>query len=378
MVSNQYNGQGSLWRHDPPFRADQVGSLLRPKRLKEARQKKAEGIISAEELRNIEDEEIIRAVEKQKEIGLTAITDGEYRRSWWHFDFLEELDGVERYTSESGIQFQHTQTQSRGIKVTGKIGFSQHPMLEHFTFLNQVVGQNHMAKMTIPSPSMLHLRGKIDTDIYKKDEEQFFHDLAQAYKQAINAFYQAGCRYLQLDDTSWGVFCSQEQREELRRKGHDPDQLQVRYAQTINEAVADRPKDLKITMHICRGNFRSTWFASGGYEPVAELLFGTLKIDGFFLEYDSERAGDFGPLRFVNRPDLYIVLGLITSKVGQLENPDEIKRRVDEATQYVDLNQLCLSTQCGFASTEDGNLLSEDEQWQKLQLVVNLAHEIWK
>lgn len=368
--------QTTTWREKPPFRADQVGSLLRPQRLKAARQQLAEGKLDAEQLKAIEDEEIKRVVEKQKAIGLQAVTDGEFRRSWWHFDFLEELDGVERFTSSSGIQFHNTETQARGIKVTGKLGFSQHPMLNHYKFLHQITGEKHTAKMTIPSPSMLHLRGIIDTDLYE-DEDLFFHDLAQAYKQAIQAFYRAGCRYLQLDDTSWGVFCSAEQREELRQKGYDPDRLQIRYANTINEAISDRPEDLTITMHICRGNFRSTWFASGGYEPVAELLFGTLNIDGFFLEYDSERAGDFGPLRFVNRSDLTIVLGLITSKFGQLENPDHIKRRVEEATQYVNLDQLCLSTQCGFASTEDGNLLSEDEQWRKLQLVVELAHEIW-
>lgn len=368
--------QTTTWREKPPFRADQVGSLLRPQRLKAARQQLAEGKLDAEQLKAIEDEEIKRVVEKQKAIGLQAVTDGEFRRSWWHFDFLEELDGVERFTSSSGIQFHNTETQARGIKVTGKLGFSHHPMLNHYKFLHQITGEKHTAKMTIPSPSMLHLRGIIDTDLYE-DEDLFFHDLAQAYKQAIQAFYRAGCRYLQLDDTSWGVFCSAEQREELRLKGYDPDRLQIRYANTINEAISDRPEDLTITMHICRGNFRSTWFASGGYEPVAELLFGTLNIDGFFLEYDSERAGDFGPLRFVNRSDLTIVLGLITSKFGQLENPDHIKRRVEEATQYVNLDQLCLSTQCGFASTEDGNLLSEDEQWRKLQLVVELAHEIW-
>lgn len=359
----------------PPFRADHVGSLLRPERLKAARQKAQRGEISREALTEIENEEIRRVVRRQQEIGLKAVTDGEFRRSWWHFDFLEGLDGVEGYAAEAGIQFQGVQTKPRGIRVTGRLGFSGHPMLEHFRFLKAVAGES-LPKMTIPSPSMLHFRGTVDPAVYP-DEEEFFADLAATYRQVIQAFYAAGCRYLQLDDTSWGYLCSPEERERIRQKGWDPDRLAERYAETINRALAGRPPDLTVTMHICRGNFRSTWIASGGYEPVAEVLFTQVAVDGFFLEYDSERAGGFEPLRYVRRPDLRIVLGLVTSKFGQLESPDLLRRRIEEAAKYVPLEQLCLSPQCGFASTEEGNLLTEEEQWAKLHLVVEVARQVW-
>jgi len=367
---------GDTNQNKGPFRADQVGSLLRPEPVKQARAQRADGRISAEQLREVENEEITRIVEKQKAIGLKAVTDGEFRRSWWHFDFLEKLVGVESFIADSGIQFHQKQTKSRGIKVTGKLDFGQHPMLEDFAFLQSIAG-GHTAKMTIPSPSMLHFRGEIDKAVYS-DKEEFFHDLGSTYKKAIQAFYDAGCRYLQLDDTAWAYLCSDEQREQIKAKGLDPNELSFLYAKTINEAVSNRPEDMSITMHICRGNFRSTWVSSGGYEPVAETLFAGLNIDGFFLEYDSDRAGGFEPLRFVSRKDLNIVLGLITSKHGELENPDDIKRRIDEASRYVDLNQLCLSPQCGFASTEEGNLLTEEQQWAKLRHVVEIAEDVWK
>ncbi|MFL6561380.1 MAG: 5-methyltetrahydropteroyltriglutamate--homocysteine S-methyltransferase [Bacillus sp. (in: firmicutes)] len=359
-----------------PFRADQVGSLLRSESIKEARLQKSTGIITAEQLRVIENKEITRIVEKQKEVGLKAVTDGEFRRAWWHFDFLENLVGVEGYDSESGIQFHQKQTKSHTIKVTSKLDFNNHPMLEDYKFLHSIAGE-HSAKMTIPSPSMLHFRGEIEKDIYN-DKKEFFHDLALTYKKAIQSFYDAGCRYLQLDDTSWAYLCSDEQRAQLKAKGLDPDELSAFYLNTINDAVSDRPNDMKITMHICRGNFRSTWVSSGGYEPVAELLFDNLNIDGFFLEYDNDRAGGFEPLRFVKRNDLQIVLGLVTSKFGKLENPDDIKRRIDEAARFVDLSQLSLSPQCGFASTEEGNLLTEEQQWAKLRHVVEIAEDVWK
>ncbi|WP_404330185.1 5-methyltetrahydropteroyltriglutamate--homocysteine S-methyltransferase [Mesobacillus maritimus] len=358
------------------FRADQVGSLLRSDAIKDARLQRVEGKISAAQLRQVEDAEISRIVEKQKEVGLQAVTDGEFRRAWWHFDFLENLVGVEGYWTGNGIQFQQKQTKSRAIKVTSKLDFENHPMLEDFKFLQQAAG-DHTAKFTIPSPSMLHFRGEIDQSVYQ-DEEEFFNDLAQTYKKGIQAFYDAGCRYLQLDDTAWAYLCSEEQKQQLRAKGLNPDYLIKMYLDTLNKAVADRPDDLKITMHICRGNFRSTWISSGGYEPVAEQLFGHLNIDGFFLEYDNDRAGGFEPLRFVNRPDLSIVLGLVTSKFGELENKDVIKKRIEEASQYVDLNQLALSPQCGFASTEEGNLLTEEQQWAKLQHVVEISKDVWK
>lgn len=370
------DGSGhSQWRHEPPFRADQVGSLLRTDRIKQARQQRAAGALTAEQLRRIEDEEITRIVELQKAVGLQAVTDGEFRRAWWHFDFLENLVGVQGSDSGSGIQFHQTQTKSRSIKIVGKLDFGDHPMLRDFAFLRGVAG-SHTAKMTIPSPSMLHFRGIMDQTVYG-DEDEFFSDLASAYRKAIQAFYDAGCRYLQLDDTAWAYLCSDEQKEELQARGLHPDKLQKQYAQTINQAVAQKPSDMKITMHICRGNFRSTWIASGGYEPVAETLFDGLNIDGFFLEYDSDRAGGFEPLRFVHRPDLQIVLGLITTKFGNLEKVEDIKHRIDEAAHYVNMDQLCLSPQCGFASTEEGNLLTEDQQWDKLRRVVDIAHQVW-
>lgn len=358
------------------FHADQVGSLLRTDAIKQARIDKDSGDITVEQLREIEDREIIRIIEKQKEAGLTAITDGEFRRAWWHFDFLEELTGVEGYWSGSGIQFKQTQTKSRAIKINGKLDFDQHSFIEHFKFLHQHVGENHLAKYTIPSPSMLHFRGEVDETVYP-NEEDFFDDLANTYKKAIQAFYDAGCRYLQLDDTAWAYLCSTEQQKQLKENGKDPEHLIETYLNTINKAVADRPDDMKITMHICRGNFRSTWISSGGYEPVAEQIFGRLHIDGFFLEYDNERSGGFEPLRFVNRPDLQIVLGLITSKHGELEDAALIKQRIEEATKYVPLEQLSLSPQCGFASTEEGNVLTEEEQWDKLRHVTNIANDVW-
>ncbi|SHR22495.1 5-methyltetrahydropteroyltriglutamate--homocysteine methyltransferase [Mycobacteroides abscessus subsp. abscessus] len=363
-------------KNQTTFRADQVGSLLRSDAIKTARLQSAAGEITFDQLRKIEDKEIARIVDKQKEIGLQAVTDGEFRRAWWHFDFLENLVGVEGFWSGNGIQFHQKQTKSRAIKVNSKLDFGNHPMLQDYQYLHGVA-VDHTAKFTIPSPSMLHFRGEVDGSVYP-DEEEFFADLAATYKKAIQAFYDAGCRYLQLDDTSWAYLCSEEQKEQLKAKGLNPDYLIKMYLQTLNKAVADRPEDLKITMHICRGNFRSTWISSGGYEPIAEQLFGHLNIDGFFLEYDNDRSGGFEPLRFVTRPDLQIVLGLVTSKFGELENKDVIKKRIDEASQFVPLDQLCLSPQCGFASTEEGNLLTEEQQWAKLQHVVDISKEVWK
>lgn len=366
----------SLIRSIPPFRADQVGSLLRTEAIKKAREQRAAGSLSAEQLKEIEDQEIRRMVDKQKEIGLQAVTDGEFRRSWWHFDFLENLDGVEGYEPESGIQFHGVQTKAHSVKVTGKLDFSGHPMLEHFKFLQGLAG-SHTAKMTIPSPNMLYYRGKIETPLYE-DKEVFFRDLTLAYQKAIRAFYDAGCRYLQLDDTSWASFFSEESREKLRAEGKDPEAMLELSAKIINESIGARPADMAITMHICRGNFRSTWTASGGYDAAAETIFGGLNLDGLFLEFDDERSGGFEPLRYVNRPDLQVVLGLITSKFGELENPDTIKRRIEEAARYVSLDQLCLSPQCGFASTEEGNLVAEEQQWAKLRHVVEIAADVWK
>ncbi|MCC8354478.1 5-methyltetrahydropteroyltriglutamate--homocysteine S-methyltransferase [Bacillus sp. AF23] len=359
-----------------PFRADHVGSLLRSAPVKEARQKQAAGGITAEQLRDIENKEITRIVEKQKEIGLNVVTDGEFRRSWWHYDFLEGLDGVEAFIPAEGIQFHNAKTKARSIRVTGKLDFTSHPTLADYQFLHEIAG-DATPKLTIPSPNMLFFGEKADQGVYS-DQEEYFHDLAQAYKKAINAFYDAGCRYLQLDDTSWSLFFEEKGREVVRALGGDPETLPALFAKTINDAVADRPDDLTVTMHICRGNFRSTWAASGGYDAVAETILDGLDLDGLFLEYDDDRSGNFDPLRFVKRKDLQIVLGLITSKYGELEDPEDVKRRISEAARFVSLDQLCLSPQCGFASTEEGNLLTEEQQWAKLRHVADIANDVWK
>jgi 5-methyltetrahydropteroyltriglutamate--homocysteine methyltransferase len=366
-----------MQRTKAPFRADHVGSLLRPAALKEARAKRAKREITAEQLKQVEDREIEKIIKKQEEIGLKLATDGEFRRSWWHFDFFRGLDGVTPYTTEGGIQFHGVQTKSEGIKVTGRVGFSGHPMLDHFRFLRDHTQLT--TKMTIPAPSTFHFRqgrAAISKEVYP-DLDDYFDDVAKAYRTAIRAFYDVGCRYLQLDDTAWAMICSPREREGSKQRGDDPDTLPVRYARLTNAALEGRPADMAITMHSCRGNFRSTWIAEGGYEFVASPLLGEVNIDGYFLEYDSERAGGFEPLRFVPKGKKQIVLGVVTSKSGALEKKDDIKRRIDEATKYVDIEQLCLSPQCGFASTEEGNVLSEDEQWAKLRMIAELADEVW-
>ncbi|WP_053220101.1 5-methyltetrahydropteroyltriglutamate--homocysteine S-methyltransferase [Virgibacillus senegalensis] len=374
-MDNIQTNQSTTGIQKTPFKGDHVGSLLRPARIKQARLQKQKGEITQEQLRKIEDEEIVRVVEKQKQAGLEAVTDGEFRRAWWHFDFLEQLEGVEAYQPNSGIQFHGTTTKARGIKVTGKVDFLNHPMLEDYMFLHNIAGY-HTAKMTIPSPNMLHFRAKLEYPPYE-DREVLFKDLTDAYKKAIQAFYDAGCRYLQLDDTSWSLFFSEDGRTQIRERGQDPDELSRFFARCINESIADRPDDMTITMHICRGNYKSTWAASGGYDAVSEVIFGGLDVDGLFLEYDDDRSGGFSPLRFVHRSDLQIVLGLITSKHGELETKELVKKRIAQAAEYVDKSQLCLSPQCGFASTEEGNLLTEEEQWAKLRHVIEIANDVW-
>ena len=365
-------------RSKPPFRADHVGSILRTVPIKEARTKREKGEIGADALREIEDREIEKIIKKQEEIGLELATDGEFRRSWWHFDFLGLLDGAEVYESGQGIQFQGVTTKGQSIRVNGKIDFpADHPMLDHFKFLK--AHTRVTPKMTIPSPSVLHYRGgreAIDKQAYPS-MDGFFDDLGKTYRKAVRAFYDAGCRYLQFDDTVWAYLCSEDQRQKARARGEDVDQLPGIYAKVINEAISDRPADMTITTHVCRGNFRSTFISEGGYEPVAETLFGKVNYDGYFLEYDTERAGGFEPLRFVPKGKKTVVLGLVTSKSGTLEKKADIKRRIDEATKYVAQDQLCLSPQCGFASTEEGNILAADEQWAKLSMIVELADEVW-
>ncbi|MPZ59319.1 MAG: 5-methyltetrahydropteroyltriglutamate--homocysteine S-methyltransferase [Rhizobiales bacterium] len=366
-----------MQRKTPPFRADHVGSLLRPTALKEARAKHAKGEIDDAALKAVEDREIEAVIKKQEDVGLKLATDGEFRRSWWHFDFYKGLDGIEFYSTGQGIKFAGVETKAESVRVVGKIGFSGHAHLDHFKFVKDHTRVT--PKMTIPAPSTLHFRQgrqSISKDIYP-DLDGYFDDVANAYKKAIRAFHDAGCRYLQLDDTAWSMICDPKEREHSRARGDDPDRLPEKYAAMTNMALEGRPADMVITMHSCRGNFRSTFIASGGYEFVAEQMLGAVNIDGYFLEYDSDRAGGFEPLRFIPKGNKMVVLGLVTSKSGTLEKKDDIRRRLDEATKYVALDQLCLSPQCGFASTEEGNVLAEQEQWAKLRMIVELAEEVW-
>jgi 5-methyltetrahydropteroyltriglutamate--homocysteine methyltransferase len=364
-------------RTKPPFRADHVGSILRSAAIKEARASHAGGRLSDAGLKEVEDREIEKIIKKQEEIGLELATDGEYRRSWWHFDFFGMLDGVEIYELDHGIQFQGVQTKPLSIRVKGKIGFGHHPMLDHFRFVK--AHTKVTPKMCIPSPSVMHFRlepGAVAKSAYA-DRDAIFDDLAKAYQDAIRAFYDAGCRYLQFDDTAWAYLCSEVEMKKARDRGLDVDHLQDTYTRCINKALEAKPADMVITTHVCRGNFRSTFISSGGYEPVAESLLAKCNYDGYFLEYDSDRAGGFEPLRFLPKGNKIVVLGLVTSKFGTLEKKDDIKRRIDEATKCVALDQLALSPQCGFASTEEGNVVAEDEQWAKLRMIVEMANEVW-
>ncbi len=363
-------------RSTPPFRADHVGSLLRPATLKKAREQFAKGEIDAAALKSIEDREIERVIKKQEDAGLQAITDGEFRRSWWHLDFLWGLDGVDKHVMEQGIAFAGVTTRNEGLKITGKLGFSGHPMIEHFKFV--AAHSKRTPKITIPSPSAAYGRPQptpIDKNVYPK-LDVFFDDLGQAYKKAVRAFADAGCRYLQLDEVFIAMLCDPKYRQAIAARGDDPEKMATLYGDLINTAMSDIPAGMTITMHMCRGNYKSTYMGTGGYEAVQEVLFDKIKVHGFFMEYDSERAGGFEPLRMVPK-DKSVVLGLVTSKSGRLESKDEIKRRIDAAAKFIDIDQLCLSPQCGFASTEEGNVLAEDEQWAKLRMIVEIAEEVW-
>jgi 5-methyltetrahydropteroyltriglutamate--homocysteine methyltransferase len=368
-----------MQRAKPPFPADHVGSLLRTAPLKEARAKLARGEISADALKEIEDREIEAVIRRQEDVGLRSVTDGEYRRISWNYDFLENLDNVESYVGERKIKFAASGPQPRPIllRVIGKLGgYKPHPMIEHFKFLKAHTRQT--PKLTIPSPSSLHFRygrDAVPEAIYPSMDE-FYRDLGQTYRKVVHAFADAGCRYLQLDEVNLAYLCDRSLRKLIADRGEDPATLPATYAGMINAAIADIPPDMTITMHLCRGNFRSSFVASGGYEPVAELLFNGINVHGYFMEYDSERAGGFEPLRFVPK-NKTVVLGLVTTKSGTLENKDAIKRRIDDAAKFVPLDQLCLSPQCGFASTEEGNTLAEDEEWAKLKMIVEIANEVW-
>lgn len=359
-----------------PFRADQVGSLLRPAWLAEQRARWRAGEIDAASLREAEDRAISEAVRRQEAIGLQSITDGEFRRDWWHLDFLSQLDGVTLKTNP-GPKFgvDASSEQPPIATVTGRIGCSRPIMVDAFSFLRAQTSRT--AKMTIPSPSMLHLRGgraAISKDAYP-DLDEFWSDVAQAYRTAIRHLADAGCRYLQLDDITFAYLCDPKIQASCRANGDDPAQLPRTYADAINAALEDKPDGLHVTMHTCRGNFRSAWVAEGGYDPVVEAMFST-RVDGYFMEFDSERAGGFEPLKALPAGKR-IVLGLVTTKTGVLESRDALKRRIDEASRFVALENLCLSPQCGFSSTHHGNALSHEEQWRKLERVVEVAREVW-
>ena len=367
-----------MQRTKPPFRADQVGSLLRSAALKDARAKCAGGAMPAEQLKEIEDREIETLIKQQESIGLKSITDGENRRKSWQTDFVSALPGVETVAHQRKVNFQGgVQPQQLLTRVARKLGdFAGHPMIEHFKFLKaHTIGT---PKMTIPSPSALHFRDGRDAvpaSVYP-DMGDFYRDLGQTYRKAVRAFADAGCRYLQLDEVNLTYLCDPKLIQQVKDRGEDPAALPAAYARMINAAMSDIPADMTITMHLCRGNGRSTFIASGGYEPVAELLFNTINVHGYFMEYDTERAGGFEPLRFVPKGK-QVVLGLVTSKTGQLESKDAIKRRIEEAARFMPLDQICLSPQCGFASTEEGNVLAEEEQWAKLRMIVEVAEDVW-
>jgi 5-methyltetrahydropteroyltriglutamate--homocysteine methyltransferase len=363
-------------RAKPPFRADHVGSLLRPAAVKEAREKRAKGEIGAADLKAVEDREIERVIKKQEEVGLQAVTDGEFRRSWWHLDFLWGLGGAERHVMDTGIAFAGVTTRNEGVRVTGKLGFSGHPMIEHFKFVQ--AHTKRTPKITIPAPSAIYgrpVKTPIDKTVYP-DLEQFFADLGEAYRKAVRAFADAGCRYLQLDEVFIAMLCDPKYRRQMSDRGDNPERLGEVYGDLINTAMSDIPSDMTITMHLCRGNYKSTFMGTGGYDAVQEILFNKIKVHGYFMEYDDPRSGGFEPLRMLPKGKL-VVLGIVTTKSGKLESKDELKRRIDQAAKFASLDQLCISGQCGFASTEEGNLLTEDEQWAKLRRIVEVANEVW-
>jgi len=364
-------------RTKPPFRADHVGSLLRPQALKDAREKRAKGEISPAELTAVEDREIKRVIQKQEEVGLQGVTDGEFRRSWWHLDFLWGLDGVDRHVMNTGIAFAAVNTRNEGVQVTGKIGMAGlHPMVEHFKFVK--ANTTRTPKITIPAPSALYGRPSktpVDPAAYS-NTDQMFADLGQAYRKVVRQFADAGCRYLQLDEVFIAMLCDPKYCQQMRDRGDDPEKLGIVYGDLINVAMSDIPGDMTITMHLCRGNYKSTYMGAGSYDKVQEILFNKINVHGYFMEYDDERSGGFEPLRMLPKGK-QVVLGLVTTKTGRLESKDDLKRRIEQAAKYCDLDQLCLSGQCGFASTEEGNTLTEEEQWAKLRLIVEVAGEVW-
>jgi 5-methyltetrahydropteroyltriglutamate--homocysteine methyltransferase len=367
-------------RTDPPFRADHVGSLLRPERLLRAREDHASGRIGDADLRAVEDETIRDVIAMQEEVGLRSATDGEFRRASWHMDFIYALAGISRAEDDLVVHFRNAEGgldfTPAALKVDGRLGVGETIFGDDFSFVAEHT--RNRAKQTIPSPSMVHYRGgaaAIDPEVYP-DADAFWSDLTAAYAEEVRRLGDLGCTYLQFDDTSLAYLNDPEQRAMVAERGEDAEHLHERYISHINEALAGRPEGMTVTTHMCRGNFRSSWVAEGGYDFVAEALFGQLGVDGFFLEYDDARSGGFEPLRFVP-PGKQVVLGLVTTKRGELEDKDTLKRRIEEASAYVDLDQLCLSPQCGFSSTVEGNALTYDEQVAKLRLIVETAQEVW-
>ena len=363
-----------------PYRADHVGSLLRPAAVKGARKGHFEdGTVSAEELQAVEDQAIRDAVQLQESVGLKVVTDGEIRRSFWHYDFMGALEGMELVEREQGVQFQGIALRPIFATITGRFDFpDDHPMLEHYRYLASVTSVQ--PKISIPGPSCCHFRVAPD-DIappeYQADAELLLADLSKTYAKAVRAFYDLGCRYLQMDDIFFAYLCDPKIRAEKQAEGLDPDWLITQYAKVMHDAIKDRPEDMVIAMHLCRGNFQSTWYADGAYDLTADAIFNQTGIDVFFLEYDSEWAGGLEPLRLLPKGKQRVLPGFITTKFAELESLDDLRRRFDEASQYVDLDQLGIAPQCGFASTEEGNLIDEDDQKRKLELVVKTAEAIW-
>jgi methionine synthase II (cobalamin-independent) len=369
-------------RTKPPFRADHVGSLLRPPQLLQAREDNAAGSLDAEELRAVEDDAIREIVRKQEEIGLRSATDGEFRRASWHMDFIYQLDGITKEAGHIAVRFHNEQGDIEftpaALHVDGKLGVSETIFGDAFRFLQETVTRN-VPKLTIPSPSMVHYRGgkaAIDPRVYPSVDE-FWVDLVAAYREQVRRLGELGCTYLQFDDTSLAYINDPHQRDYIASIGGDPERQHLEYIRHINEALADRPEGMSVTTHACRGNFQSSWAAEGSWDFVAEALLNELEVDGFFMEWDDERSGGFEPLRFLPKGERQVVLGLVTTKRGEREAKDELKRRIEEASTFAPLEQLCLSPQCGFSSTVEGNLLTEDEQWAKLRLIVEVAEEVW-
>jgi 5-methyltetrahydropteroyltriglutamate--homocysteine methyltransferase len=368
-------------RTSPPFRADHVGSLLRPRELTRARDEHAAGRLGADELRAVEDDAIRDVVRKQEAVGLQSATDGEFRRATWHMDFIDSLGGITHAEERIKVEFHNEDGtiswEPTAMRVSERVTLKEPIFADHFAFLQSCV-TTATPKLTIPSPSMVHYRGgpaSIDPTVYP-DVEEFWTDLSAAYAEQVRRIAELGCTYLQFDDTSLAYLNDPAQRAEIAARGDDAEHMHLRYIKQINAALAGRPEGLTITTHMCRGNFRSSWVAAGGYDFVAEALFGELGVDGFFLEFDDARSGGFEPLRFVPK-DKKVVLGLVTTKRGELESKDTLKRRIEEASKFVDLDQLCLSPQCGFSSTVEGNVLSYDQEVAKLRLIVETAAEVW-